>query len=310
MRALISGSLAFDTIMVFNDQFKNHILPEQVHILNVSFLVPNIRKEFGGCAGNIAYNLKLLGETPLIMATVGDDFAPYAEWLSQNSIAQDYIKVLENLYTGQAYITTDTDDNQITAFHPGAMDLSHENSALDASDIAIGIVSPAGKLGMVQHAQELSQRHTPFVFDPGQAMPLFNGDELLEFIRLADYAIFNDYEAKLAQQRTGLSLATLAKQVTALIVTHGGKGSAIYTGNKVLSIAAAKAHCLADPTGCGDAYRAGLLYGITKQLDWQTTGQIAATLGAMKIEHHGTQNHTFTLDAVKARYADNFSASF
>ncbi len=298
--------MAYDTIMVFHDKFKNHILPEKVHMLNVSFLVPMIRREYGGCAGNIAYNLKLLGEKPNIMATVGHDFEPYAQWLNNCQISTQYIKTMDNHYTGQAYITTDEDDNQITAFHPGAMNSSHENSVLDADDITIGIVSPDGKEGMQQHAKEFAEQGVPFIFDPGQGMPMFDGNELLELLELATYATFNDYESELMQERTGLSLEQVAEKVEVLIVTMGGKGSKIYTNGKCIEIPSAKAKKLADPTGCGDAYRAGLLYGIMNELDWETTGRIASLLGSIKIEHHGTQNHSFTMDYFKQRYQESF----
>jgi adenosine kinase len=310
MSALICGSMAYDTIMVFHDKFKNHILPDKVHMLNVSFLVPVIRREFGGCAGNIAYNLKLLGETPLIMATVGHDFEPYTQWLNCNQIPTKYIKTLDNHYTGQAYITTDEDDNQITAFHPGAMNDSHENSVPAEGNISIGIVSPDGKEGMQLHAKEFVEQDIPFIFDPGQGMPMFNGKELLELLDLATYATFNDYESELMQDRTGLSLEQLAQRVDALIVTMGGEGSKIYSGRRCIEIPSVQARELADPTGCGDAYRAGLLYGIMNEYDWETTGRIAALLGSIKIEHNGTQNHSFTLESFKERYVENFACSF
>jgi len=302
--------MAYDTIMVFHDKFKHHILPEKVHMLNVSFLVPVIRREFGGCAGNIAYNLKLLGERPNIMATVGHDFEPYAQWLNSCQISTKYIKIMDNDYTGQAYITTDEDDNQITAFHPGAMNSSHENSVPQNAGISLGIVSPDGKLGMQLHAKQFAEEGIPFIFDPGQGMPMFEADELLELMELASYATFNDYESELMQDRTGLSLEQLAAKVDALIITMGGDGSKIYTQGQCLDIPAAKARELADPTGCGDAYRAGLLYGIINEYDWQTTGRIASLLGSIKIEHHGTQNHSFDMETFKERYLHSFDCTF
>jgi len=310
MSALICGSMAYDTIMVFHDKFKNHILPEKVHMLNVSFLVPVIRREYGGCAGNIAYNLKLLGEQPYIMATVGHDFEPYAQWLNCRQISTKYIKTIDSEYTGQAYITTDEDDNQITAFHPGAMNLSHENSVPEDEGMSIGIVSPDGKAGMQLHAKEFAKQGIPFIFDPGQGMPMFSGDELLELLDLATYATFNDYESELMQERTGLSLEQVAERVDALIVTMSGEGSKIFTEGQCIDIPSAKAKELADPTGCGDAYRAGLLYGIINEYDWETTGRIASLLGSIKIEHHGTQNHSFTMDTFKERYFQSFGRSF
>lgn len=310
MSALICGSMAYDTIMVFHDKFKNHILPEKVHILNVSFLVPVMRREYGGCAGNIAYNLKLLGEEPHIMATVGHDFEPYTQWLGQNSLSSEYIKVLDNCYTGQAYITTDEEGNQITAFHPGAMNFSHLNSIPMGADFKIGIVSPDGKDGMQLHAQQFKELDIPFIFDPGQGMPMFNGEELLKFIDQATWLTLNDYESELMQERTGLSFEELAEKVEALIITLGGKGSKIYTKGQCLDIPAAKPSAVLDPTGCGDAYRAGLLYGLLNEYDWETTGRIASLVGAIKIEHNGTQNHNFTMASFQQRYAENFGSSF
>ena len=311
MSALICGSMAYDTIMVFHDKFKHHILPEKVHILNVSFLVPVMRREFGGCAGNIAYNLNLLGEKPLIMAAVGHDFEPYSQWLSQNGLSSQYIHALDNHYTGQAYITTDEDDNQITAFHPGAMSFSHVNFVpSDNDEISIGIVSPDGKDGMMLHAQQFVEAGIPFIFDPGQGMPMFNGAELLKIIDQATWMTLNDYESELMQERTGLSLEQMAERVQALVVTLGSKGSKIYTEGKVLEIPVAQPNGINDPTGCGDAYRAGLLYGLMNEMDWETTGRIASLLGAIKIEHHGTQNHHFDMDAFKQRYHENFGRSF
>ncbi len=308
MTALICGSMAYDTIMVFPDQFKNHILPDKVHILNVSFLVPHLRREYGGCAGNIAYNLHLLQEDPLILATVGHDFEPYAQWLSQQGLSAQCIKILDDHYTAQAYITTDINDNQITAFHPGAMSYSHENPVPADLGVSIGIIAPDGKQGMQEHAAQFAALNIPFIFDPGQGLPMLNGEELLHFIELADYAAFNDYESALVQERTGQSLEQLAARVKALIVTLGGQGSHIYTGGRRIDIPAAPIRHPADPTGCGDAYRAGLLYGLLNQHDWETTGRIASLLGAIKIEHPGTQNHHFSMHEFKQRYHAAFGA--
>jgi adenosine kinase len=310
MTALICGSMAYDTIMVFQDKFKHHILPEQVHILNVSFLVPELRREYGGCAGNIAYNLKLLGADPLIMATVGKDFTPYSQWLAYCGLSQDFIKVLDNNYTAQAYITTDMDDNQITAFHPGAMSFSHENVVPTHRGIKLGIVSPDGKDGMVQHAAQFAEAGIPFIFDPGQGMPMFDGAELLDFVEKATWVTLNDYEAQLMQERTGLSPEELARKVEALIITKGASGSLVYTGGEVIEIPPAKPNAALDPTGCGDAYRAGLIYGLLEGLDWPTTGRIASLMGAIKVETHGTQNHSFTLNSFKERYRENFGGEF
>ena len=310
MSALICGSMAYDTIMVFHDQFKNHILPEKVHILNVSFLVPVLRREYGGCAGNIAYNLNLLGEDAQIMAVVGHDFEPYSQWLNQNRLSTEYIHILDNQYTGQAYITTDQDGNQITAFHPGAMSFSHLNAIPANTDISLGIVSPDGKDGMQQHANQFAELGIPFIFDPGQGMPMFNGAELLTFIDQANYVTLNDYESELMQERTGLSLEQIAERVEALIITLGAQGSKIYTDGQCITIPAAKPHAVLDPTGCGDAYRAGLLYGLMNEFDWEVTGRIASLMGALKIEHNGTQNHTFTMADFKQRFHENFGYSY
>ena len=310
MSVLICGSFAYDTIMLFRDQFKRHILPDKVHILNVSFQVPEMRREYGGCAGNIAYNLKLLGGTPLPMGTAGRDFGPYADWMDRCGIVRRYVKVLDDVYTAQAFITTDLDDNQITAFHPGAMNRCHEVSVLDASGVKIGMVSPDGRDGMLQHAAEFAQTGVPFIFDPGQGIVLFSGEELLDFVQKAAWVTLNDYEAQLLRERTGKSIEELAHGVRAIVVTLGGKGSQVYTGGRVVDIPAATARTIKDPTGCGDAYRAGLLHGLAHGLDWETTGRIAALMGAIKIEHPGTQNHRFALDEFKARFHESFGYAF
>lgn len=310
MSALICGSFAYDTIMVFHDHFKHHILPEQVHILNVSFLVPDLRREFGGCAGNIAYNLKLLGGEGKPMGTVGFDFGPYAEWMDQQGISRDHLKVMDGTYTAQAYITTDQDDNQITAFHPGAMNHAHENRVSDAAGTTLGLVSPDGRQGMVEHAEQFTEAGIPFIFDPGQGMPMFNGDDLNRFVKQASYLAFNDYEAKLMQERTGKSPEQLARETEAVIVTRGGEGSLIYAAGKVHEIPPAPVRSIEDPTGCGDAYRAGLIYGLMNGMDWEATGRIAGLMGAIKIEQAGTQNHRFTLDEFKGRFKEAYGFNF
>jgi adenosine kinase len=309
MSALICGSFAYDTIMVFRDRFKHHILPDKVHILNVSFLVPDMRREFGGCAGNIAYNLNLLGGDPLPMGTVGHDFGPYAAWMDKCGISRRHVRVLDDTYTGQAFITTDMDDNQITAFHPGAMNHSHQNRVTDAEGVTLGIVSPDGRNGMLQHAAQFASAKIPFIFDPGQGMPMFNGKELLDFVDQATWLALNDYESQLMQERTGKTLAELAQRVQAVVVTLGAKGSCIYTDGGCIEIPVAPAKRVADPTGCGDAYRAGLLYGLMNQMDWKTTGRVAALMGAIKIEHHGTQNHRLTRAEFNARFLETFGYS-
>ena len=303
MQTLICGSLAYDTIMVFQDQFKNHILPDQIHKLSVAFYVPEMRREFGGTAGNIAYNLQLLEGKPLMMATVGEDFSPYAKWLNQNNLNATHIKEIANSFTAQAFITTDIDDNQITAFHPGAMVESHQNSVKDAKDVTLAIIAPDGRDGMFAHAKECFDAGIPFMFDPGQGLPMFNGEELLHFIEMATYLAVNDYEAQVLQDKTGLSLEQLAAKVTALIVTFGGSGSHIYADGQRFEIPCVNADKLVDPTGCGDAYRAGLLYGIANGWDWITCGRLASTMGAIKIASRGGQNHKPTREEIENVYA-------
>ncbi|BCX89536.1 adenosine kinase [Methylomarinovum tepidoasis] len=310
MSALITGSMAYDTIMVFHDYFKNHILPDQVHILNVSFLVPDLRREFGGCAGNIAYNLKLLGKEPLPMATVGQDFGPYREWLARCGIDQRYLREVEGTYTAQAYITTDLDDNQITAFHPGAMSHAHLNQVPKDAGIEIGIVAPDGRDGMIQHAEQFHEAGIPFIFDPGQGTPMFEGDELIRFIELATWAIFNDYEAKLVQEKTRLTPELISDDVDAVVVTKGAEGSVVYIDRKPIRIPPARVEKVVDPTGCGDAYRAGVLFGLLENYDWETIGAIASLMGAIKVEHAGTQNHRFSMDQFRQRFYDNYGYHF
>ena len=305
-RALICGSIAFDTIMVFQDRFKNHILPDKIHMLNVSFLVPQLRREFGGCAGNIAYNLRLLGDAGLPMATVGRDFGLYADWMKQTGVPTDYVKLIESEHTAQGFVTTDLDDNQIWAFHPGAMQQSHLNRVTDAQNIHIGIVAPDGRDGMVQHAAQFAAAGIPFIFDPGQGLPMFAGDDLRAFLKQATWIAVNDYEWQLIQDKTGLSAREIAHQVEALIVTRGAEGSVIYVKDREIAIPAATPTAVVDPTGCGDAYRAGLIHGLLHGLDWGTTGRIASLMGALKIESRGTQNHRFTLPAFEQRYHASF----
>ncbi|MES1981401.1 MAG: carbohydrate kinase family protein [Pseudomonadota bacterium] len=306
MNTLICGSMAYDTIMVFPDQFKKHILPEQIHILNVAFLVPEMRREYGGCAGNIAYNLQLLGGRPLIMATIGDDFSPYAQRLEKLGLPQQHIRHVPDTFTGQAFITTDLDDNQITAFHPGAMNFSDQNHVAAAENVTLGIVSPDGRNGMLQHAREFNDAGIPFVFDPGQGMPMFGGNELLDFIAQADYITVNDYEARMLQDKTGRKLEELAAMVRALIVTLGPDGSLIYADGKQIAIPTPKPTALVDPTGCGDAYRAGLLHGIQHKWDWETTGRLASLMGALKIASRGGQNHQPTRSELTDLFQQHF----
>lgn len=309
MRTLICGSIAYDSIMVFPDRFKNHILPEQIHILNVSFLVPDMRREFGGCSANIAYSLRLLGGEPLIMATIGEDGGPYMQRLKRLELVDDHVREIPGTFTAQAFITTDLDDNQITAFHPGAMNYAHVNHVGDAAGVKLGIVSPDGREGMLQHAEEFHQAGIPFVFDPGQGLPMFNGEELMRFLQLADYCSVNDYEAKLLCERTGLSLEALAQQVQALFVTLGPNGSHIYVGGQRVEIPCVEPDALVDPTGCGDAYRAGLLYGIANGMGWRETGQLASLMGAIKIACRGPQNHVPSRGEIAERYRKAFGSN-
>jgi len=306
MRTLICGSLAFDTIMVFPDRFARHILPEQTHMLSVAFQISDMRREWGGCAGNIAYNLRGIGGSPVVMGTLGTDGAGYRERLRDLGIATDGVRVIEDAYTAQAFIITDLDDNQITAFHPGAMNASHRNRVGDVADIRLGIVAPDGKEGMQAHAAQFAADRIPFLFDPGQGLPLFSGDELAEMIGQAAYLAVNDYEAKLLSERTGWSIADIAERVDALVVTMGAEGSIIHADGATYAIPAVRPTAVVDPTGCGDAYRAGLLYGIAAGWDWQTSGNLASVMGAIKIASRGGQNHVVQRDAVAARYRDAF----
>ncbi len=307
MTALICGSMAYDTIMVFPDHFRKHILPDKVHMLNVSFMVPEMRREFGGCAGNIAYNLHLLGGSGQVMATVGKDFGPYAEWFAGLGISCETIRVIDDSYTGQAFITTDLDDNQITAFHPGAMGESHLNRVSDADGVTIGIVSPDGRDGMIAHAAQFAESGIPFIFDPGQGMPMFDGDDLMAFIRQATWLTLNDYEAQLMSERTGLSPEQMAEHVEAVFITRGGEGSDIYSRDGKIHVKALEISATADPTGCGDAYRAGLLYGLMQGRDLAAAASIASLMGGVKIESAGTQNHRPTREQLAARLRENYA---
>jgi adenosine kinase len=306
MSILVCGSMAYDTIMVFGDRFKNHILPDQIHLLNVSFLVPELRREFGGCAGNIAYNLKLLGSHPEIMATVGHDFDPYARRLETLGLSQRHIRRLEDQFTAQAFITTDLDDNQITAFHPGAMSRSHENRVGDAQGIGWGIVSPDGREGMLEHCRQFAAAGIRFIFDPGQGMPMFSGEDLLAMMAGASGVTLNDYEARVLEQRTGIGLADLARKVEALVVTKGGEGSILWLAGQQIAIPAVKPDGLVDPTGCGDAYRAGLLHGLDSGWSWEKSCRLASVMGAIKIARRGGQNHAPTRAVISEHYERAF----
>jgi len=306
MRTLICGSLAYDTIMVFPDRFARHILPDQTHMLSVSFQIGEMRREWGGCAGNIAYNLKGLGGEPVVMAALGHDGAPYRERFGKLAIATDGVRTIDDTFTAQAFIITDLDDNQITAFHPGAMNHSHTCRLADVGGGGLAIVAPDGKQGMLAHVDEFARAGIPFVFDPGQALPLFDGPELVSMIERATYLTVNDYEAKLLSERTGLSVPALAERVDALVVTQGGEGSTIHAGGTTYAIPVVAPQAVVDPTGCGDAFRAGLLYGIANGWDWERAGKLASALGALKIASRGGQNHTVNRDSVAALYSKAF----
>jgi adenosine kinase len=308
--ALICGSVAYDTILQFQDRFKSHILPDKIHILNVSFLVPDMRREFGGCAANIAYGLNLLGERGVPMATAGDDFDPYRRRMAAQGIPVDHIKVVEGTFTAQAFITTDLDDNQITAFHPGAMQHAHLNRVSDAgSAVRLGIVAPDGRQAMIEHAAQFAAAKIPFIFDPGQGLPMFGAEELKTFIAQARWVAVNDYEWGLLQQRTGFTVSDITAQAEALVVTRGAEGSVIYAGGKVWNVPCVTPKAVVDPTGCGDAYRAGLIHGLLRGLDWETTGRVASLMGTIKIESRGPQNHSFTQAEFNRRYRDSFGQS-
>jgi len=306
MSILVCGSIAYDTIMVFRDQFKNHILPDQIHILNVAFLVPDMRREYGGCAGNIAYSLKLLGEDPLIMATVGHDFDPYERRLQGLDLSLKHVRRLDEQFTAQAFITTDIDDNQITAFHPGAMSESHRNRIGEADGVRLAIVSPDGRQGMVEHARDLARARIPYVLDPGQGLPMFSGSDLLEMLAGARCLTVNDYEARLVEQKTGKTVLELAEAVEAVIVTRGAEGADIVTRGQLLEVPAVKADSLVDPTGCGDAFRAGLLYGIVRGWEWGRCARLASLMGSIKIAHRGGQNHRPAREEIERRYQAAF----
>lgn len=310
MSSLICGSLAFDSIMQFEGRFSESLLADQLHKINVSFLVPSMRREFGGCAGNIAYNLKLLGGEPVVMATVGQDSAPYLERFDQLGISKKCIRVIDSSFTAQCFITTDAGGNQITAFHPGAMTYSHENKIADAGPVKFAIVAPDGRDGMLQHAEQSAALDIPLIFDPGQGLPMFNGDELKHFIDLATYVAVNDYEAELLTSRTGLSLTQIAERVTALIVTRSEQGAEIYAGKEKIDIPCVPAKTISDPTGCGDAFRAGMLFGLTKGMDWATTGRLSSLMGTYKIETQGPQNHAPSLAEIEDRFHQAFGYRF
>ena len=309
MKILVTGSIAYDTIMVFPDRFRNHLLADQLHILNVCFLTPEMRREYGGTAGNIAYNLRLLGESPVLMATAGEDIDPYLSRLRELGLATENLLRIPGQFTAQGFITTDLDNNQITNFHPGAMNFSQENRITRDLGAKLAIIGPDGKLGMQQHARQCAELGIPFLFDPGQGLPMFSPQELAEFLRLASYVAVNDYEGKLLEEKTGRRLDDIAREVRALVYTRGAEGSTILAGGERHEIACVAAESVVDPTGCGDAYRAGLLYGIAHGWDWASTGKLGSVMGAIKIAHRGGQNHAPPRDEIEARFKRAFGYS-
>ncbi len=292
MASLICGSLAFDTIMDFEGRFAEQILPDQLHILNVSFLVPSLRRDFGGCAGNIAYSLKVLGGTPLPMATLGTDAADYLQRLSALGISTEYVRQVEGSYTAQAMIMTDRDNNQITAFHPGAMMQAHITQIEKRSDIKLAIISPDGRDAMVQHAEQLKAADIPFVFDPGQGLPMFDGADLARFIDQATWVTVNDYEGKMLSDRTGLSHADISRRVKGLIVTLGAEGCEVWIDGEKTLVPPVKAAAVVDPTGCGDAWRGALLFGLEQGWSLAKCAALGNQVGALKIAQRGPQNYS------------------
>ncbi|WHZ10493.1 MAG: ribokinase family protein [Burkholderiaceae bacterium] len=292
MAAIICGSLAFDTIMTFEGRFAEQILPDQLHILNVSFLVPGLRRDFGGCAGNIAYSLKQLGGEPLPMATVGSDGADYVERLRTLGISTEFVREIEGSYTAQAMIMTDRDNNQITAFHPGAMQQAHENTVRARPDVRLGIVSPDGRDAMLQHAEQFRAAGIPFVFDPGQGLPMFDGVELARFVGLATWVAVNDYEGRMLCERTGWSHAEISHRVQGLVVTLGAQGSEVWLQGERTTVPPITAQAVVDPTGCGDAYRGALLYGLEQGWSLARCAALGNRVGAIKIAQRGPQNYS------------------
>lgn len=307
---LICGSLAFDKIMQYHGRFAETLLADQMHRVNVSFLVPTLRTEFGGCSANIAYNLNMLGGDPLIMATIGQDGGEYLERFAQMGISTRAIRKIGHAYTAQCFVTADLDNNQINAFHPGAMQFAHENNVADCGPLRVAIIAPDGRDGMLKHAADCAKLNLPFMFDPGQQLPMFSGEELIDFISKASYVAANDYEFEMLMDRTGLTLADIAAKLDALIVTRGEKGSEIYANGECFEIPTVTASAVVDPTGCGDAYRAGLLFGITSGFDWPTTGRLASLMGSIKIASQGGQNHVFTATDIADRFEKEFGYRF
>jgi len=295
MASLICGSLAFDTIMNFEGRFAEQILPDQLHILNVSFLVPALRRDFGGCAGNIAYALTQLGGTALPMATLGNDGVSYLARLNGQGISTEFVRTIEGSYTAQAMIITDRDNNQINGFHPGAMENAHLTTIAARGDIKLGIIAPDGRDAMWQHAEQFAAAGIPFVFDPGQQLPRFDSGELRTLIKQASWVTVNDYEGKMLSDRTGLTSAEISREVKGLIVTMGADGCEVWVDGNRTHIPPVKASALVDPTGCGDAFRGALLFGLEQGWSLARCATLGNHLGSVKIAHRGPQNYSLDL---------------
>jgi len=307
-KVLVCGSIAFDTIAVFEGHFKEHILADSIQSLSISFFVPTLRKEYGGCAGNIAYNLRLLGGNPVPVGTVGADASDYLAYMQQLGIDTSMIRVLEDMYTPQCFITTDLDNNQIASFHPGAMERSAEND-LSGRAAAWGIVAPDAKEGMFAHARRMRAQGIPFVFDLGQAMPLFSGDDLSEMLSMAHILTANDYEASVVEQRTGRSISDIAQSMHAVVVTRGSEGATLYSGGTETHIEPIKVEHVVDPTGCGDAHRAGLLYGLVQNWSLEDACRLANVMGGFKIASRGPQNHRPSRGDISAALRQRYGVS-
>jgi len=292
MTAVVCGSFAYDNILNFEGKFEDHLISSELNNINISFLCTNMRREYGGCAGNIIYNLVSIGADAFSIGTMGSDAGPYIEWMRKNNINTDYIEIIKDSYTAQAYITTDRNANQITTFHPGAMQYSNQIKIPDNDSVTLGLISPDGRDGMIDHAKQLIEMKVPYVFDPGQGMPMFNKDELNFFSDNASWIIMNDYEFKMYNEITGHTPSDIISNNKVLVVTDGDNGSNIFTIDKKLNISTPKVEDPKDPTGCGDAYRAGIIYGIMKDMPLEKIGDLSSELGALKVKSFGTQNHT------------------
>ena len=291
MKAVVCGSFAYDNILNFEGNFSDHLIESELNNINVSFLCPNMRREFGGCAGNIIFNLVSIGADAFALGTMGSDAGPYLDWMKNNKISTKYIKVINSSYTAQAYITTDSKANQITTFHPGAMQYANQIKIPLDESVTLGLISPDGRDGMIEHTKQLIEMNVPYVFDPGQGMPMFNKEELEFFTTNASWVVMNDYEFKMYSEITSFTIQNIVQNGKVLVITNGEKGSNIFTDKENLSIQTPKVESPKDPTGCGDAYRAGIIYGIMKSMSLEAIGELSSELGALKVKSFGTQNH-------------------